>query len=214
MKHLQSPIKKDESTEMPKRSRMRDRMMAMIGGSSEPPKKDTKKKSSEIVSKGKDFLNIPLKDFSPQVRKMLVAGMVQGGRARVVKVKKTKEDKKGEEKRKLVTCRHRQNIFVHSLNNFFKVGRSFSFDDLIQVPTFIRKQTIRKKIFQSFWMTSDENFKIIKRIEQENAKKEADQKEKENIKKEAVIQHRKVKAAIKRKQIKNVAKKIKSNPKL
>ena len=69
-------------------------------------------------------------------------------------------------------------------------------------------------IFQSFWMTSDENFKIIKRIEQENAKKEADQKEKENIKKEAVMKHRKVKAAIKRKQIKNVAKKIKSNPKL
>ena len=56
-------------------------------------------------------------------------------------------------------------------------------------------------------MTSDENFKIIKRIEQENAKKEADQKEKENIKKEAVMKHRKVKAAIKRKQIKNVAKK-------
>ena len=49
-------------------------------------------------------------------------------------------------------------------------------------------------------MTSDENFKIIKRIEQENAKKEADQKEKENIKKEAVMKHRKVKAAIKRKQ--------------
>ena len=62
-------------------------------------------------------------------------------------------------------------------------------------------------------MTSDENFKIIKRIEQENAKKEADLKEKENIKKEAVMKHRKVKAAIKRKQIKNVAKKIKSNPK-
>ena len=109
--------------------------------------------------------------------------MVKGGKARVVKVKKTKEDKKSKEKKKLVTCRHRQNIFVNSLNKFFKIGRSFSFDDLIQVPTFIRKQTIRKKIFQSFWMTSDENFKIIKRIEQENAKKEADQKEKENIKK-------------------------------
>ena len=52
------------------------------------------------------------------------------------------------------------------------------------------------------------------RIEQENAKQEADQKEKENIKKEAVMKHRKVKAAIKRKQVKNVAKKIKSNPKL
>ena len=105
-------------------------------------------------------------------------------------------------------------MFVNSLNKFFKIGQSFSFDDLIQVPTFIRKQTIRKKIFQSFWMTSNENFKIIKRIEQENAKKEADKKEKENIKKEAVMKHRKVKAAIKRKQIKNVAKKIKSNPKL
>ena len=63
-------------------------------------------------------------------------------------------------------------------------------------------------------MTSDENFKIIKKIEEENAKKEADQKEKENIKKEAVLKHRKEKAAIKRKQAKNVAKKIKSNPKL
>ena len=63
-------------------------------------------------------------------------------------------------------------------------------------------------------MTSDENFKIIKKIEEENAKKEADQQEKENIKKEAVMKHRKVKAAIKRKQAKNVAKKIKSNPKL
>ena len=36
-------------------------------------------------------------------------------------------------------------------------------------------------------MTSDENFKIMKKIEQENAKEEADQQEKENIKKEAVM---------------------------
>ena len=142
---------------------------------------------------------------------MPVAGMVKGSKARVVKVKKTKEDKKSKEKKKLVctyvTCRHRKNFFVNSLNKFFKIGRSFSFGDLIQVPTFIRKQTIRKK-------TSDENFKIIKRIEQENAKKEADYKEKENIKKEAVMKHKKVKTAIKRIQIKNVAKKIKSNPTL
>ena len=81
--------------------------MAMIGGSSEPPKKDTQKKSSETVGKGKDFLNmslasclnIPLKDFSPEVRKMLVAGMVKGGKARVVKGKKTKKDKKSKEKK-------------------------------------------------------------------------------------------------------------------
>ena len=89
---------------MPKRSRMQDKMLAMIGGSSEPPKKqpkkDTQKESSKTVGKGKKkLLNIPLKDFSPEVRKMLVAGMVKGGKARVVKVKKTKEDKKSKEKK-------------------------------------------------------------------------------------------------------------------
>ena len=75
--------------------------MAMIGGSSQPPKKDTQRKTSKRVGKGKGFLNIPLKDFSPEVRKMLVAGMVKGSKARVVKVKKTKEDKKSKEKKKL-----------------------------------------------------------------------------------------------------------------
>ena len=83
---------------MPKRSQTQDKMLAMIGGSSEPPKKqpkkeppkkDTQKESSETVGKGKKkLLNIPLKDFSPEVRKMLVAGMVKGGKARVVKIKK------------------------------------------------------------------------------------------------------------------------------
>ena len=63
-------------------------------------------------------------------------------------------------------------------------------------------------------MTSEENFQIIKKIETETAKKEADQKEKENIKKEAVTKARKEKAAIKRKQKKLVIKRIKSNPKL
>ena len=79
-----------------------------------------------------------------------------------------------------------------------------SFADLIQFPHFRRKETVRKKVFKSFWMTSDENFEIIKRIETETAKKEADQKQKENIKKEAVMKFRKKKAAIKRKQKKNV----------
>ena len=82
-----------------------------------------------------------------------------------------------------------------------------SFADLIQLPHFRRKETVRKKIFKSFWMTSDENFEIIQRIETETAKKEADQKQKENIKKEAVTKFRKEKAAIKRKQKKNVVKK-------
>ena len=46
-----------------------------------------------------------------------------------------------------------------------------SFADLIQLPHFRRKETVREKIFKSFWMTSDENFEIIQRIETETAKK-------------------------------------------
>ena len=88
-----------------------------------------------------------------------------------------------------------------------------SFEDLEQLPIYQRRVTNRKRVFMSFWMTSDEK-KNRKKIEAENAKKEKIQKEKENIKKEAVAKARKVKAAIKRKQKKNVIKKIKSNPKL
>ena len=87
-----------------------------------------------------------------------------------------------------------------------------SFADLIQLPQYTRKEQKRKKIFKSFWMTSEENFQIIKKIETETAKKEADQKEKENIKKEAVTKARKEKAAIKRKQKKHVIKKNKIQP--
>ena len=89
-----------------------------------------------------------------------------------------------------------------------------SFGELIELPVFQRREDRRKKVFKSFWMTSDENFEIIKRIEQETAKKEAAEKEKENIKKEAVAKARKIKAVQKRKQKKNTVKKIKSNPKL
>ena len=88
-----------------------------------------------------------------------------------------------------------------------------SFEDMVQLPIYQRRVINRKKVFTSYWMTSDENFKKIQKIEAENAKKEI-QKEKENIKKKAVAKVRKVKAAIKRKQKKNVIKKIKSNPKL
>ena len=84
-----------------------------------------------------------------------------------------------------------------------------SFAELIELPVFERREDRRKKVFKSFWMTSDENFEIIKRIEQEAAKKEAAEKEKVNIKKEAVAKVRKIK--IKKK---NAVKKIKSNPKL
>ena len=40
-------------------------------------------------------------------------------------------------------------------------------------------------------MTTDENFKIVKEIETENAKKELIKKEKEKIKTEAVVKARK-----------------------
>ena len=89
-----------------------------------------------------------------------------------------------------------------------------SFGDLLGLPVFERREDRRKKVFKSFWMTSDENFEIIKRIEQETAKKETDQKEKENILKEAVAKASKIKAIQKRKQKKNAVKKIKPNPKL
>ena len=75
-----------------------------------------------------------------------------------------------------------------------------SFAELIELPVFERREDGRKKVFKSFWMTSDENFEIIKRIEQETVKKEAVEKEKENIKKEAVAKARKIKAVQKRKQ--------------
>ena len=78
-----------------------------------------------------------------------------------------------------------------------------SFAELIELPVFERREDRSKKVFKSFWMTSDENFEIIKRIEQETAKKEAAEKEKENIKKEAMAKARKIKM----KQKKNVVKK-------
>ena len=87
------------------------------------------------------------------------------------------------------------------------MGRSISFDDLIAIPSFTRKNTNRKKVFKSFWMTTDENFKIEKQIETENAKKELIKKEKEKIKTEALAKARKINAAKKRKQKKNVVKK-------
>ena len=62
-------------------------------------------------------------------------------------------------------------------------------------------------------MTTKENFKIVKRIENENAKKELDKKKKEGIISQALAKTRKTKALKKGKAKKNV-KKIKSNPKL
>ena len=74
-------------------------------------------------------------------------------------------------------------VFYYVNKFFLKIGRSFSFDDLITIPTFTRKMTIRKKkVFKSFCMTTDEDFKIVEKIETENAKKELIKKEKEKNK--------------------------------
>ena len=69
------------------------------------------------------------------------------------------------------------------------------------------KMTITKKVFKSFWMTTDENFKIVKEIETENAKKELIEREKEKIKTEAVTKARKEKLQLKEKQRKMLVKK-------
>ena len=58
-----------------------------------------------------------------------------------------------------------------------------SFAELIRLPVFERKEDRRKKVFKSFWMTSNENFEIIKRIEQETAKKKLLKKKKKILKK-------------------------------
>ena len=75
-----------------------------------------------------------------------------------------------------------------------------TFEDLIQLPIFERKQSIRKKVFKGFWMTTKENFKIIKRIENENAKEELDKKKKEGIISQALAKARETKALKKEKQ--------------
>ena len=59
-------------------------------------------------------------------------------------------------------------------------------------------------------MTTKENFKIVKIIESENAKKELDKKKKEGIISQALAKARKSKALKKRKSKENVNK-IKSN---
>ena len=85
---------------MPKRSQKQDRMFGMVTAC--PPQ--TKTKSSETASKpaskprSTNPIDIPLKDFSPEVRKLLIQGMVKGGKAKVVKRKKDKDEKSKEKK--------------------------------------------------------------------------------------------------------------------
>ena len=79
----------------------------MISSHAPQPQQKTKTSTSQVKSsetarkptgtgteKGKrNPLDIPLRDFSPEVREMLVAGMVKGGRARIVKKKQSKPKK-------------------------------------------------------------------------------------------------------------------------
>ena len=88
-----------------------------------------------------------------------------------------------------------------------------SFSELAPVPYFERQSVQRKKVFTSYWMTSDTNFATVKRIEKETAKKEK-KKEKERVSNEALAKIKKEQAIKKQKIQRKVVKKIKSNPKL
>ena len=87
---------------MPKRSRKQDRKLGMV--TSCEPQTKTKTKSSETAGKPapkpkpRNPIDIPLKDFSPELRKLLIQGMVKGGKAIVVKKKKDKDEKSKEKK--------------------------------------------------------------------------------------------------------------------
>ena len=71
-----------------------------------PPQTQTKTKTKSSETAGKPAskprssnpIDIPLKDFSPEVRKLLILGMVKGGKAKVVKRKKDKDEKSKEKK--------------------------------------------------------------------------------------------------------------------
>ena len=108
VKRLRSPEVRHEATEMPKRSRKQDRKLGMV--TSCAPQTKTKTKSSETAGKpaskpmSTNPINIPLKDFSPEVRKLLIQGIVKGGKAIVVKRKKDK-DEESKEKSELVQSR-------------------------------------------------------------------------------------------------------------
>ena len=78
----------------------------------------------------------------------------------------------------------------------FKIGRRVGFADLAPLPYFVRPvpQVKRKKTFKSFWMTTDENFDTVKRIETETAQKKADKEDDQKVAKEAVSKNKKLRA--------------------
>ena len=58
-----------------------------------------------------------------------------------------------------------------------------SFAELIELPVFERREDRRKKVFKLFWMTSDENFEIIKELNKKRQKKKLLKKKKKILKK-------------------------------
>ena len=85
------------------------------------------------------------------------------------------------------------------------------------VPHFERPEPTvkRKKTFKSFWMTTDESFATVKRIETETAKKKADKEDDDKVAKEAVAKNKKLRAKKKVKSVKAPQiRAIKSNPRL
>ena len=170
-----------KAREMPNKSQEEDRKKVMSGTTSakriKSPKKpsDTAKKAEKVLPETstcrENGIDIPLSEHSHEFKKLVAEELVRTGKARVIK-----KDCQNQNQQSRFKYFHEH---VNRRNNFFKTGRSFSFDDLITIPTFTRMETNRKRVFQSFWMTTDENFEIVKQIETENAKKELIKKEKE-----------------------------------
>ena len=71
-----------ELHQMPKRSRHDDLAKVMIGG--KPKSSDTGASKGKGKGRGKP-INIPLGNISPELKKILVQGMIKGGRAKLVK---------------------------------------------------------------------------------------------------------------------------------
>ena len=91
------------------------------------------------------------------------------------------------------------------------MGRHVAFDELAPLPHFERPvpNVKRKKTFKSFWMTTDESFATVKRVENETAKKQAYKEDDDKVAKEAVAKNKKLRA-----KKKPHIRAIKSNPKL
>ena len=66
-----------------------------------------------------------------------------------------------------------------------------SFEDLVQLPIYQSRVTNRKRVFMSFWMTSDENLKIIQKIEAKMPKKKKSKRKKKTLRRKQWQKHEK-----------------------